>query len=135
MGARSQSENARVLVVDDDERAALQLREGLVKEGYRVEVVPDGAKAVDRIARAHADVVVLDIHLERNGGTETLERVASAPGAVPVVLRTTSPTCRENHNTYAADTYVVKSNSLAELKAAVANALAGASRRAPLWDL
>src|SRR5262249_16095406 len=54
-------EKVRVLVVDDNEDAALTVSEVLVELGYEVAVAHDGPQALASAARMHPDVVVLDL--------------------------------------------------------------------------
>ena len=71
----------RVAIVDDH---------GLFRAGVRselhehVEVVGDAAaveEAVELIARAEPDVVLLDVHMPGGGGVEVIRRVAPEPPA------------------------------------------------------
>jgi two-component system CheB/CheR fusion protein len=58
----------RVLVVDDNRDAAESLRELLRMHGHTVEVVSDGAAALNRLEEFRADVVMLDLGLPRVDG-------------------------------------------------------------------
>ncbi len=65
----------RILIVEDEEKLAEVLAEGLSKKGYAVDTVSDGTKAFARISihRNDYDLVILDPkHLRnRNSGKLT----------------------------------------------------------------
>lgn len=67
----------RVLVVEDDFFTRDALRTILENEGCRVDVVPDGEKAVGALANNHYDAIVLDIALPKMSGTDVMEYIAS----------------------------------------------------------
>ena len=51
----------RVLVVDDDRAVREALRRALALAGYEVRLAEDGAAAIEQIAEAIPDAVVLDV--------------------------------------------------------------------------
>ena len=53
----------RVLVVEDEERIAGFIKKGLEEESYAVDVVSDGSSALDWVAGATYDLILLDILL------------------------------------------------------------------------
>ena len=61
---------ARVLIVEDEEHLAKGLRFNLEAEGYVVEIVGDGERALERLIGGDAefDVVVLDVMLPGKDG-------------------------------------------------------------------
>jgi PAS domain S-box-containing protein len=79
-------ENARILLVEDNEDAAAALAELLRIWGHRVEVVHDGPSAL-RAARAEPpDLVLLDIGLPGMDGYEVARALRELPGLGAVTL-------------------------------------------------
>src|SRR5436853_7577790 len=64
-----------VLVVEDDEDICELISIWLQKEGYRVIVAHDGAKAVEVARRECPDLVLMDMSLPRLDGISATERI------------------------------------------------------------
>ncbi|QOI98167.1 MAG: response regulator transcription factor [Flammeovirgaceae bacterium] len=58
----------RLLVVDDDQDILELLRYNLEKEGYKVKLVADSAKAIDTALEFHPDLIILDIMMPHPNG-------------------------------------------------------------------
>ena len=56
----------RILVADDEKHLAEGIAENLEDEGYRVECVGDGRRALERILADDYDLVILDTPPSRN---------------------------------------------------------------------
>ena len=111
---------ARVLVVEDDPNVAEVVARYLLREGYRVETVADGARGLERALSDPPDLVVLDLMLPSLGGLEFCRRLrAVAP--VPVIMLTArgEETDRIAGLELGADDYVAKPFSPRELTARV----------------
>ena len=65
----------RVLVVEDDKALGAFLRQGLEAEGHDVVWVEDGDAALERVAEASPELMVLDLSLPRRDGMEVLEEL------------------------------------------------------------
>ena len=65
----------RVLVVEDDPDLADLLRDGLVEEGYAVDLSRDGEDGLWRATTVDYDAAVLDIMLPEVDGVEILRRM------------------------------------------------------------
>lgn len=105
----------RILVVDDDPNERLLIGEELAKEGYEVEIAADGREAIDRVRERAPDLVVMDIELPEMDGVEALSRILTVD-RVPSILYTGYVSYKTNFQTWAADSYVVKSSDLEPLK-------------------
>lgn len=68
----SEHAQRKVLVVEDEEALAVALRDALVHGGCTVEVVADGALALDAIRARQPDLIVLDLMLPGMSGLEIL---------------------------------------------------------------
>lgn len=55
------SSPGRILLVEDDEALRGVLAEVLADEGYDVLCASNGKEALDRLARSHADLILLDL--------------------------------------------------------------------------
>jgi len=63
---------SRILIVEDEPKIARALRDALVHGGCTVEVVADGALALDAIRTQQPDLIVLDLMLPGMSGLEIL---------------------------------------------------------------
>ncbi len=78
-----------ILVVEDERHIARLLEYNLARAGYRVLVAQDGQAALDMVAEANPDAVLLDLNLPVLSGQEVLGRLKADParaGLVVVVL-------------------------------------------------
>jgi signal transduction histidine kinase len=80
----------RVLIVDDQEANRLLLRDLLESQGHEVAEAVDGLDALQRVADAAPDVVLLDVGMPGIDGFEVCRRLkaASATASIPVLLVT-----------------------------------------------
>jgi DNA-binding response OmpR family regulator len=111
----------RVLVVEDFEILARTLGTGLRREGMAVDVVLDGAGALEHLAVTRYDVVVLDRDLPRVHGDDVCRRVvAEAPGS-KVLMLTAASTVKQRVEGLGlgADDYLPKPFDFAELVARI----------------
>ena len=79
-----------VLLVDDDPVARLLTASALAQRNWRVVEAESGRQALDLLATAHPDVVVLDALMPEMDGFETCEKLRAIPGGehVPVLMLT-----------------------------------------------
>ncbi|NUR27083.1 MAG: response regulator, partial [Catenulispora sp.] len=80
-----------VLVADDDEVSRLVARAGLEAAGFSVDVVGDGAQAVEAARRRRYDVVLLDVRMPVLDGPEAARAILADGAPVPVVAVTGEP--------------------------------------------
>jgi two-component system KDP operon response regulator KdpE len=117
----------RVLVVDDEPQILRALAVNLRARGYEVELAKTGEQALDVAARAHPDVVVLDLGLPGIGGVDVI-RGLRGWSAVPIVVLSAREAEAEKVAALdaGADDYVTKpfgmDELLARLRAAVRRA-------------
>jgi DNA-binding response OmpR family regulator len=80
---------ARILVVEDEAHLAEGLAFNLEAEGHEVEVVGDGARALERVAeRPGLDLVILDVMLPGMNGFEVARRVRASGNYLPILILT-----------------------------------------------
>ncbi|MEU6138843.1 response regulator transcription factor [Streptomyces sp. NPDC047081] len=78
----------RVLVVEDEERFAAGLKDGLEAEGFAVDVAPDGVDGL-WLARENAyDAIVLDIMLPRLNGYRVCRALRAGGDWTPILMLT-----------------------------------------------
>ena len=117
----------RLLIVEDEADLAAALQVGLRREGYAVDVAPDGASALDRLSVTSYDLVCLDLGLPDMDGREICRAIrdgsAAVPGApAPRILMITARTGLDDRVAGlddGADDYVSKPYSLSELGARI----------------
>lgn len=77
-----------VLLVDDEEDMLFLVQHKLEKEGFNIQISPNGMNLIDIIARTHPDLIVLDIHMRGidGGSVCQLLKCNSSTAAIPVVV-------------------------------------------------
>ncbi|HEY4025101.1 MAG TPA: response regulator [Candidatus Dormibacteraeota bacterium] len=83
-----QSDEVRVLLIEDDGTLAQMYRTKLERDGYTVQVAGDGEEALRLIAEHLPDLIFLDIRLPRMDGLTFLERLRETDRTqnIPVVI-------------------------------------------------
>lgn len=77
----------RILVVEDEPSISDPLSYLLQREGYEVTVVEDGLEAVEEFDRNGADLVLLDLMLPGQPGTDVIRQIRQE-SQVPVIMLT-----------------------------------------------
>lgn len=117
----------RVLVADDDPDIARFVELNLTLEGYQVQVVHDGASALQAALDDPPDLVLLDVMMPGLDGVEVLRRLrtSAATAVTPVVLLTARSQSADKvvGLTAGADDYIVKPFDTLELLARVQTTL------------
>jgi two-component system, OmpR family, response regulator MprA len=110
---------ARVLVVDDEPAVRRALERALSLDNYDVELAADGQEALDSLAAAPADAVVLDVMMPRVDGLEVARRMRRAGDRTPILMLTARDAIddRVTGLDVGADDYLVKPFALRELQA------------------
>jgi len=120
----------KVLLIDDEVRFLRSLAISLQARGYDVDMATTGEEGLDRAARGHPDVVVLDLGLPKMDGIDVLRRMRGWT-EVPVIVL--SARHQEPSKVAAldagADDYVTKPFGMDELLARLRAAL---RRRSPI---
>jgi DNA-binding response OmpR family regulator len=111
----------RVLVAEDFEVLAQAIATGLRREGMAVDVVLDGADALERLAVTRYEVVVLDRDLPGVHGDEVCRRIVAAGDGSRVLMLTAASTISDRVDGLGlgADDYLPKPFDFAELVARV----------------
>ena len=111
----------RILVVEDERDLNRILVKTLSAEGYSADACYDGVEALEYLAGAEYDVVMLDVMMPRMDGMELLHRMRSAGNDTPVILLTAKDSVpdRVRGLDAGADDYLVKPFSFDELLARI----------------
>jgi two-component system response regulator MprA len=109
----------RVLVVDDELAVRTSLQRALGLERYEVDLAQDGREALERVAGARYDAVVLDVSMPQLDGLEACRRMRAAGDRTPVLMLTARDAVddRVAGLDAGADDYLVKPFALRELQA------------------
>jgi two-component system, NtrC family, response regulator AtoC len=79
--------NAKILIVEDDERLREVLLEAAAMEGYDARAVPSAEVAVESLRREPFDILVTDVSLPGMSGLDLLRHCPQLrPGILPIVI-------------------------------------------------
>jgi two-component system, response regulator, stage 0 sporulation protein F len=116
-------EQARILLVDDEEHIRLLFKEELEEEGYRIDVASNGSEAVEKAREQHFDVIVLDIKMPGMDGIQTMNEIKKINKNQRVILCSAYGEFKQDFSSWVSDGYVVKSADTQELKNTIRNLL------------
>lgn len=110
-------ERRRILVVEDDPHLAAGVVENLRAEGYEVESVGDGRKALEELARQPYDLVLLDVMMPELDGFTVCRTLRERGNNTPVLFLTArgDPADRVRGLEAGGDDYLAKPFHLREL--------------------
>lgn len=134
-----EGDQARILVVEDDERARELLVEVLGRRGYRVHIASDGQKALKLLQEKGPfyDLVITDLNMPAMDGLDLIQRIRERSLPVEVILLTSSPGHGEVTRARELGAFAVLSKpcDLQDLGRAVESALARlATRKGPAGE-
>ena len=111
----------RILVVEDEQKLANALREGLESERYDVTVASTGEDAFFQVNTAKFDAIVLDWMLPGRDGIQVLTTIRKRGLETPVLLLTARDSLQDRVHglNSGADDYLVKPFAFAELLARI----------------
>jgi two-component system, OmpR family, response regulator MprA len=115
------AEQARILVVDDEPAVQSALSRALTLERYDVAQALDGREALERLASAAYEVVILDVSMPHVDGLEVCRRLLDGGDRTPVLMLTAREQVddRVAGLDAGADDYLIKPFALRELLARV----------------
>jgi two-component system copper resistance phosphate regulon response regulator CusR len=123
----------KLLLVEDDAKAADALAKGLREEGFVVDIAHDGDTGLSEALHGGADLVVLDVALPGADGWSVLRALRAAGSETPVLMLTARDGLDDKVKglSLGADDYLVKPYAFTEL---VARARAVLRRRGPIAE-
>lgn len=78
----------RILVVEDEQRMAALLKQGLTEEGHQVYLARDGQEGLEIAQTSSFDVIILDVMLPRLDGITVARRLRESSNKTPVLVLT-----------------------------------------------
>lgn len=119
----------RILVVEDERKAAAYLAKGLGENGFDVEVAAAGDEGLRRARAADFDLIILDVMLPRLDGWGVLAALRQSGKQTPVLFLTARDAVADRVKglDLGADDYLIKPFAFSELLARVRTLL----RRTP----
>ena len=122
-GYESNKNVMKILLVEDETKLATAIKKGLEFEGYTVDIIDDGKKALTRLSlhRKDYDMVILDLMLPSLDGREITKQSREMGVTVPILILTARTETEIKVETLlsGADDYMVKPFSFAELAARI----------------
>lgn len=109
----------RVLLVEDEQRIAAYVKQGLAEQGYAVDLAFTGREALDWTAVVTYDLLILDILLPEMDGLAVCRTLRQTGARTPILMLTARDTIddRVAGLDAGADDYLVKPFALKELLA------------------
>jgi DNA-binding response OmpR family regulator len=107
----------RVLVIEDEQRIAEILKNGLDRAGFAVDVVDRLSDAQEALALTSYDVAILDLGLPDGDGLKLLAELRPVPNRIPILVLTARDAVEDRVGGLdaGADDYMVKPFAMAEL--------------------
>jgi CheY-like chemotaxis protein len=81
-----------ILITDDDSGSREALREIVEPEGFHTLLASSGEEAVDIVREKHVHLALLDVHMPRLTGLETVQLVHQINAILPCILVTANAT-------------------------------------------
>ncbi|MDD6785980.1 MAG: response regulator transcription factor [Eggerthellales bacterium] len=109
----------QILIVEDDKKLALALKQILIEADYQVDAVHDGQSGLDYALSGIYDVIILDAMLPKMDGFTVAKELRRAQISTPILLLTARDAIRDKIAGLdsGADDYMTKPFSPAELLA------------------
>ena len=116
-----------VLIADDEPNIVISLEFLMRREGYAVRIARDGQEALDQVAQAAPDLILLDVMMPRKTGFEVCEALRANPAHDGIRILMLTAKGRETDIAkglaLGANAYMTKPFSTQELKLKVASLL------------
>ncbi len=74
-----------ILIIDDDEQVRQMCRDVLEREGFEVDVAPDGVIGLEKFDERPSDIVICDIFMPNKDGIETIRELTRTYFDVKVI--------------------------------------------------
>ena len=109
----------RLLVVEDESSLRQQLEQGLIKQGYVVDVAEDGKAGLYYATEYNYDAAIVDLGLPEIDGISLIQQVRAADKSFPILILTARGDWQDKVAGLdaGADDYVVKPFQLEEIQA------------------
>ena len=107
----------RLLIIEDDIRLADEMRTGLERHGFTIDIANTGLDGEEKAYVTDYDAVLLDLNLPDKDGLEILSYLRNNKRNMPVLIVTARDTVRERSTglDLGADDYIIKPFDFIEL--------------------
>ena len=111
----------KILVVEDEVKTALMIKQGLEENGYNTDLAHDGEAALDMFKANTYDLIISDILMPKVDGLEFTKAIRKEEKAPPVILLTALGMTMDKVTGFdaGADDYLVKPFEFEELLARI----------------
>jgi DNA-binding response OmpR family regulator len=111
----------KILIIEDDAKLALMIKEGLSAESHTVEISSDGADGAFLAKNYEYDAIILDYSLPKKDGIQVAKDIRSTGKNTPILFLsvTEDPEVKVQALENGADDYITKPFSLKELFARI----------------
>lgn len=113
----------KILIIEDEKKLGLYLKQGLTETGFVIDLVFDGIEGLNLALSPNYDLILLDIMLPNISGWEILKQIRKYDPAQLVIILTARDSVddRVMGLELGADDYLVKPFSFSELVARIRN--------------
>jgi DNA-binding response OmpR family regulator len=110
-----------LLVVEDDNKVATMLKQGLQEAGHTVAMARTAQLAISQVDQQAFDLILLDLGLPGTDGIEVLRHVRKSHNSIPVIILTARDSVNDRVRGLdeGADDYLVKPFAFPELLARI----------------
>ena len=121
MTSQGPTQALRILVVEDNPKVALMIRDGLSGEKYRVDTVHNGKEGLRMAQAGNYDLLIVDVMLPGISGLELTSSYRKGGGTTPILMLTAKTATEDKVAGLdsGADDYLTKPFAFAELLARI----------------
>lgn len=111
----------QILIVEDEEKIANLLRQGLLEERYTIDLARDGEEALYKHDINEYDLIILDLMIPKISGEQVCRTIRKTNTSIPILILTARDSVENKVSVLdaGADDYVTKPFAYAELSARV----------------
>lgn len=91
----TQNMPCKVVVVEDDAITRVNICDFLRQEGFEVEQIPDGMRALERFKNETFDLILTDFRMPGMDGLKLVQRIRSVSPSTPVIIMTGTTSLNE----------------------------------------
>src|SRR3954471_19380443 len=123
----------RILLIEDEAKAAAFLAKGLREADFTVEIARDGETGLELARKEKFDLLIVDVMLPKKDGWQVVEQLRSEGSKAPILFLTARDSVpdRVKGLELGADDYLVKPFAFSELLARVRTLLRRSPTRQP----
>lgn len=112
---------SKILIIEDEPKVALFIKQGLEENSYQVEVASDGISGKEIALNNSFDAIILDLNLPLLNGYEVCKEIRQKDSAVPILMLTALGTMEDKLSGFetGADDYIIKPFEFRELMARI----------------